>query len=61
MEEDGSGAHGKGRRMEGRWNGVEEKDADKEEERQTARQRANRVKATKATSSICDQIYASNV
>lgn len=50
-----SGALGKGRRMEGRRNGKEGRRRHKEEERQTARQRANWVKATKATSSICDQ------
>ncbi len=36
-----SGALGKGRRMEGRRNGEEGRHRHKEEERQTARQRAN--------------------
>lgn len=50
-----SGALGKGRRMERRRNGKEGSRRHKEEERQTERQRAKRVKATKATGSICDQ------
>lgn len=41
--------------MKGRRNREDGRFGHNEEERQTAGQRANRVKATKATGSICDQ------